>query len=258
MPAKNLDYYLALNYTYQIAWDEESEAYGGQIVELPGCVATGETPAETLEALDEAKQAYLEVALAEGWEIPEPAQAADYSGRVLLRMASTLHMQLARWAEQEGVSLNQLLVTALAHAAGTRLALPAQAGESVPQEQFNQEFDDRLLQARREIERGAECEVAFAPLREFLLSNYEKASVARSFLSLVDLASHAYHLAEIRTRQKEVAEVTRFFTYALDDSKAEEWLQKLKGMLKEYNIQRGETEDHNLLKYYVRFAYFLT
>ena len=209
MSAKNLDYYLSLNYTYQLAWDEDSEAYGAMVLELPGCVATGDTPAEALEALDEAKQAYLETALAESWEIPEPRDAASYSGKVLLRMASTLHMQLAQWAQQEGTSLNQLVVTALAHAAGTRMSQPVQTNAGSPTDQFNEELEALILNARREIESGVDCEIGLTPLRQLLLSTYDITPVARSILSLVDLFSHAYRLAEIRTRQKEQSTLAR-------------------------------------------------
>ena len=38
---------------------------------------------------------------------------AEHSGRLLLRMPKTLHGELARAAEREGVSLNRLIVTRL-------------------------------------------------------------------------------------------------------------------------------------------------
>ena len=39
---------------------------------------------------------------------------SGYSGRLLLRMPRALHAQLAQLAEREGVSLNQLIIGALA------------------------------------------------------------------------------------------------------------------------------------------------
>lgn len=39
---------------------------------------------------------------------------ASPSGRLLLRMPAPLHAELARWAEREGVSLNQFITRALA------------------------------------------------------------------------------------------------------------------------------------------------
>jgi hypothetical protein len=46
---------------------------------------------------------------------PEP-KAAERSGRLLVRMPATLHDELARMAEREGVSLNQLITGVLAGA----------------------------------------------------------------------------------------------------------------------------------------------
>ena len=40
-------------------------------------------------------------------------EGASHSGRLLLRMPSELHAELARTAEREGVSLNQLIVDVL-------------------------------------------------------------------------------------------------------------------------------------------------
>jgi antitoxin HicB len=44
-----------------------------------------------------------------------------YSGKVNLRMPKSLHRDLARRAEEEGVSLNQFMVVALARAVGEEL-----------------------------------------------------------------------------------------------------------------------------------------
>jgi predicted RNase H-like HicB family nuclease/ribosomal protein L31E len=209
MSSRNLDYYLSLNYNYQVSWDADSEAYGAMVLELPGCVATGDTPAEAIDALDESKQAYLEVAMAEGWEIPEPSDAESYSGKVLVRMASTLHMQLVQWAEQEGTSLNQLIITALAHAAGTRMLQPIQDNTGCSVDQLTDDVNELIFQARREIEAGTDCELGLKPLRELLLVTCQHTPVARTLLTLVDLISHSYRLAEIRTRQKEQAALAR-------------------------------------------------
>jgi HicB family len=46
------------------------------------------------------------------------AEAGKFSGNVRLRMASTLHRDLAKKAKSEGVSLNQFACAALAVAVG--------------------------------------------------------------------------------------------------------------------------------------------
>jgi antitoxin HicB len=49
-----------------------------------------------------------------------------YSGKVNLRMPRSLHRDLARRAEEEGVSLNQLMVVVLARAVGKELPGPSE------------------------------------------------------------------------------------------------------------------------------------
>jgi hypothetical protein len=55
-------------------------------------------------------------------EVPvtEPADDAAHSGRLLLRMPQSLHSELARAAEREGVSLNAYITSALASSVGWR------------------------------------------------------------------------------------------------------------------------------------------
>jgi hypothetical protein len=50
--------------------------------------------------------------------VQEPATPAAPSGRLLLRMPSELHGELARAAEREGTSLNQFITRSLAGTVG--------------------------------------------------------------------------------------------------------------------------------------------
>jgi RNA polymerase sigma-B factor len=54
------------------------------------------------------------------------AQGSSHSGRLLVRMPQSLHAELARTAEHEGVSLNALVTSALASAVGWRNGGPAE------------------------------------------------------------------------------------------------------------------------------------
>lgn len=78
-------------------------------------MSEGETAEEALEMIRDAMRAWLEVALAEGDEIPLPEsmQQADYSGRISLRMPKSLHRKIAEEAKAEGVSINSYIVTTL-------------------------------------------------------------------------------------------------------------------------------------------------
>lgn len=82
---------------------------GGYLVEypdLPGCMADGETIEESLREGEDAVQAWI--AIAEGANIPEPNKFRKYSWQFRARLPISLHAELARRAEMEGVSLNTL------------------------------------------------------------------------------------------------------------------------------------------------------
>ena len=59
-------------YSVNIFYSEEDEGYIADIPDLRFCSAFGETPAEALAEVEEAKKAWLEVAKETGKPIPEP------------------------------------------------------------------------------------------------------------------------------------------------------------------------------------------
>ena len=52
-------------------------------------------------------EGYIETKLENGFDIPEPIQTENYSGKFVVRLPKSLHFKLAMEAEKEGVSLNQ-------------------------------------------------------------------------------------------------------------------------------------------------------
>lgn len=109
---RNLEHYLGLRYPITL----QAEAEGGfvaEVADLPGCLSQGETVAEAVANVEEARRLWLETAWEHGDEIPLPAAEADYSGRLLVRMPRTLHRKLAEGARREGVSLNQHILALL-------------------------------------------------------------------------------------------------------------------------------------------------
>lgn len=118
---RTLDEYLDLPYTIAIVHDrddEGAEGYVAEVKELPGVISQGETIEAAAASVRDAMIGWLSVALEDGIEIPEPRDPTTYSGRFLLRIPRSLHAELARRAEEEGVSLNQFVATTLAQAAG--------------------------------------------------------------------------------------------------------------------------------------------
>ena len=99
--------------------DSESGGFTARILEFPGCIAEGDSTEEALQNLEKAASGWIEAALDLGQEIPVPRVENEYSGKFLLRMPKSLHRQIAELAEQEGTSLNQFIVAALAEKAGS-------------------------------------------------------------------------------------------------------------------------------------------
>ena len=82
--------------------------------DLPGCITCGETEEEALKNALDAKKAWLEAALEENIEIPEPDSLEAYSGQFKLRLPRSLHRALAEHSQREGISMNQYCVYLLA------------------------------------------------------------------------------------------------------------------------------------------------
>lgn len=108
----SLEYYLNLQYPVILYPDPEG-GYVAQIKDLPGCLTQGETLEETVANLNEARELWIETAYEAGDDIPLPSSNDSYSGKLLLRMPKSLHRRLAETSEQEGVSLNQYIVSLL-------------------------------------------------------------------------------------------------------------------------------------------------
>ncbi|WP_369723303.1 toxin-antitoxin system HicB family antitoxin [Bradyrhizobium sp. LLZ17] len=121
--------YLKRAYARMVVPDEDG-SYFAEIVEFPGCFATGQSAVDALSNLDDVAVDWINTAIAQGQNIPDPMDAADYSGKLVLRMPKGLHKRAALWAEREGVSLNQLITTCLAEALGER-ARPSRVAAEV-------------------------------------------------------------------------------------------------------------------------------
>ena len=107
---KDLNYYLSLPYKLEIIPDREEGGYLVSYPDLKGCLSYGDTIDEAHANALDAKATWLDAALEEGIEIPEPKSESDYSGRFRLRMPKTLHKMLAENAQSEGISMNQYCI----------------------------------------------------------------------------------------------------------------------------------------------------
>lgn len=114
--AKNLDYYMNLNYPTEfqkIIEDDGENYYRITIPRLPGVIVYADSITEGISELEEAKKAWFSSCLRRNIKIPEPLHK-KYSGKLLVRMPKSLHEQLAEEAEKENVSLNSFIISKLA------------------------------------------------------------------------------------------------------------------------------------------------
>ena len=111
--------YLKEPYSRVLIPDSSSGTYAARVVEFPGCVAEGGTPEEAFRNLEEAALDWLTAALDLGQTIPEPLEAQEFSGRLLVRLPKSLHQRATELAEYDGVSLNQFIVAAVAERLGS-------------------------------------------------------------------------------------------------------------------------------------------
>lgn len=96
----------------------EDGTYTAEILEFSGCCAEGDTAEEAIANLEEAAASWIEAAIEQGQDIPSPIAAHGHSGKISLRLAKSIHKQAARFAERDGISLNQFFTTAIAARVG--------------------------------------------------------------------------------------------------------------------------------------------
>lgn len=107
---KTLNDYMKMSYRMEIVEDKEEGGYVVSYPDLSGCITCGETVESAVANAIDAKRAWIEAALEDGIEIPEPDSLEGYSGQFKLRMPRSLHRLLAEHSKREGISMNQYCV----------------------------------------------------------------------------------------------------------------------------------------------------
>lgn len=119
--SKTVEEYLSLPYTIVLRRDIEDQIMTARVEELPGCSAHGKDEQEAVSNLRDNMQVWIDDCLESGDPIPEPAEDVELpSGKWLQRVPRSLHLKLIHLAKREGVSLNQLVTSALAEAVGSK------------------------------------------------------------------------------------------------------------------------------------------
>ena len=131
---KTINDYLDLPYHFTIVRsvdDAGDSAWVASVDELPGCISQGDTIEEATTMIREAMAGWIETGLRHGDHIPEPRDPESYRGQFMVRLPAGLHRTLDRRANQEGVSLNQMVATLLAGGIGWTMSRESESNGRV-------------------------------------------------------------------------------------------------------------------------------
>jgi antitoxin HicB len=106
-------------YPMNVFQDSESGDWVAEVTDLPGCVGVGDSRAEAASVAEGFIRDWIDEAVSQSWDIPEPTPRVEASGRFVVRLPKSLHAWLQVRAEVEATSLNQLVVALLSER-GTR------------------------------------------------------------------------------------------------------------------------------------------
>lgn len=100
---------------------DDGGGYLAEVVEMPGCMSDGETPEEAMTNVRGAFEAWTAAQARLKKPIPGPIRVptVEASGQFRLRLPRSLHAELALRAEDDGVSLNTLVVSLLSRRVGS-------------------------------------------------------------------------------------------------------------------------------------------
>ena len=101
---------VAEKYSFNLRYSDEDQGYIAVCPEFPGLSGFGESPEKAIEEARTALELFIETYREEDKPLPEPNVLKDYSGQIRIRLPKSLHQRLAMQAEEEGTSINSLMI----------------------------------------------------------------------------------------------------------------------------------------------------
>jgi predicted RNase H-like HicB family nuclease len=97
-------------YSFNLRYSVEDGGYIAVSPEFPGLSAFGESPEEAIEEAKVALELFIETYEEENKPLPEPKVTKEHSGQIRIRLPKSLHHRLSMQAEEEGTSINTLMI----------------------------------------------------------------------------------------------------------------------------------------------------
>ena len=104
---------LVEKYTYRIEWSEEDNTHVARCLEFPSLSAHGSTANEALREIEFVVDETIKWMMEDKEEVPEPLGLKKFKGNLTLRVPPEIHKELAIKSAEEGVSINQWILSKL-------------------------------------------------------------------------------------------------------------------------------------------------
>jgi predicted HicB family RNase H-like nuclease len=98
-------------YTYRVEWAEDDQTHIARCLEFPSLMAHGSTVAKALGEIEKVVTESIKWMEEENEPIPEPFGLKKFKGNLTLRVPSEIHKQLVIKSAEEGVSVNQYILS---------------------------------------------------------------------------------------------------------------------------------------------------
>jgi len=100
-------------YTFRIEWSEQDNVHIARCLEFPSLSAHGTTVLEALQEIEFVVSETIAWLKEEGEPIPTPFGVKKFRGHLTLRVPAEKHRELVIRSAEEGVSVNQFILSRL-------------------------------------------------------------------------------------------------------------------------------------------------
>lgn len=98
-------------YTFRVEWSEEDSTHIAHCLEFPSLLAHGDTSEIALREIEKVVTESIKWMQESNEEIPEPFGLKKYRGNLTLRVPPEIHRKLTIRSAEEGVSINQYILS---------------------------------------------------------------------------------------------------------------------------------------------------